>query len=191
MCLEDQSLHLLSSDLDVLDNQHKDQTKAHDRSTSDEHPSLCDSISLNNCDPSWAVHWIAQLLRKITIDFLPLRLDSRRKQTLEFRRERVGPDSARYAVTNGSTDVAEQSEERKDGGNIAVFGDRHHCHLLAENHGSTRECNEDLAHDDVSDVGVRLSKVYHEPHCERVQRYCTEEKPLEITSPAYQVANEQ
>ena len=97
--------------------------------------------------------------------------------------EDTGPDGRGNGETNGTTNVGEHGLDSKDDGNELVRGSCHDRHLLANDESTTGGGNEDLAHDNVANVLVRLAEVDHEADTENGDRDAkVHGEPLEATS---------
>ncbi|KAH3661478.1 hypothetical protein OGAPHI_006325 [Ogataea philodendri] len=74
--------------------------------------------------------------------------------------EGVVVDGSGNGVTDGATNGREQRHQRKHHRNTFLVGSSHNGHLLANNKHSSGKGNEDLTHDDVTDVrGVLTTEV--------------------------------
>lgn len=103
----------------------------------------------------------------------------------ELLREDTSPDGSSDGRTDSSADGSEHTLDSEDSGNLLMGGSGHGSHLLTDDKGSPGESDEDLAHDDVSNVDVWLTKLDHETNTEDGERNTeVKSEPLEVTRPS-------
>lgn len=103
----------------------------------------------------------------------------------ELFREDTSPDGSCDGRTDSSSNGRKHTLDGEDGGNLLMSGSGHGSHLLADDKGSSRESDEDLAHDDVSNVDIWLTELNHETNTENGERNTkVKGEALESTGPS-------
>lgn len=74
----------------------------------------------------------------------------------------IGPDGARDGAADGATDRGGQADEGQHHADFVVLDDGHDGELLADDDRAGGHSLEDLAHDDIADVGVGGAEVDEE-----------------------------
>lgn len=80
----------------------------------------------------------------------------------------------------GLTNVAKDTQDTQTGSGVVVRRTGQNGNLLAHDHGTSAEGEEDLAHDDEADVHVRLSEIDQQARTEDVDGDKHPEEPLEV-----------
>lgn len=173
-------------DVDVLDHEHPDEGQCHDGRSGNQHPLLRVPVGPLDADPLGAVDGVAQLHVEVVVDIGEVRQGGLGQEPLQGGFEGVCPDGAGDGVADGAADVADDVQHGQHGGDVLVVRGREDRELLHDDENAAADRDEDLAHDDVPDVLVRLAEVDHQALREDVQRHRDEQQPPEVAGLADQ-----
>lgn len=188
--LEDHTLclgHLLH--IEVLDHPNPDEAKDHNTCSSSKHPSLGITIGLLNGDALEASNRVRELGRKTRVDCSGIRHGGFGQIAQKSREERVGPDGAGDGAADGASNAGGNKEQRENGSNMLVVNGGENGELLAEDEDTSRDGDEDLAHNNVPNLLVGATEVDHQSLSEDVERNGPKVEPLEAAGPADEVAH--
>lgn len=140
------------------------QSTSEEAHASNEHVSLRLSIGKRDVMADLSARLIGQLGIQTPVDAINQFLT--REVPSESVLEGAGPDSSGNRGANGGTNTGEEVEDGNDGRNMLMLEGRHHGHLSGKHDGPTSKGNEDLRHDDVPEVLLRLAELDHEADAE-------------------------
>lgn len=190
--LEQHTLDLLDFlNVDVSHQKNPDQGQGHDDSARDQHASLANRVGLDDGISNGVAHGIRELNLKIVVDGLPVLSDRLGQKSLQRAGQSVSPDGARDTVADSSAHVAKEAKDGKNGSDVVVASRGHDGNLLTNDHGATGKGDENLAHDDITDLGSRSTEVDEKTDEKDVQGHRDQEKPLVATGVANQETDEE
>ena len=176
---------LLALDVNVPPESHAYDTKNKHAGSGNIHVSASFAIGLLNRDSNGAADGVAGLNLQVTVN----RRKLADRGLGEVLHERLGegllPDSGCDCHSDGAADAGEHALDGEDDGNVLVHGGGHDGHLLGDDEGAAAKGDEDLTHDDVADIDVRLAELDHETRAEHGDRHAkVEGDPLVAPRPA-------
>lgn len=99
--------------------------------------------------------------------------------------ENVGVDSTGDRIPDGTANAGKETKDGQDHGNTITISRSHDGHVLADDKCAARDGDENLAHDQVTNVLLGAAEVDHEAGSEEHERQAKEQsRVLEVTSVA-------
>lgn len=178
-------------DVDVPEHEDPDSGQGHDDEAGSQHSCLGIAVRLLDGESRRAVDGVGQLSREHTVDHGDVGHGLLGQVALEGGEEGVGPDSTRDGTADGATDATRDVQSGQSSGNVLLLDGSKDSQLHVEDEDGAGDRDEDLTHNNVADVLVRLAEVDHKALGEEVQRDGRVEEPLEVASAADSVTNDE
>ena len=165
--LDDSTLDIPPAlDTNVPPDEDKRPSKDNNGDSGDQHDALRIAIRAVNRSPGRSADGVALLHRDAAVDLGPLALGVRRKILTQTHGEDVGPNGGGDGRADSASDARESILQRKHHRDVLVVGGGQDDDFLADDRGATAKGDEDLAHDDVANVDVRMAESDHESDAE-------------------------
>lgn len=148
--------------IDILPQKHTSKRQRHESRTANNHVPLNISISMHNASASGSSPSVRKLHLDVSVNCSSISLVIFGEVLDQEVEELVGPDGPRDGAADGATDRGGQADQGQHYADLVVLDHGHDGQLLADDDRAGGYGLEDLAHDDVADVGVGGAEVDEE-----------------------------
>ena len=183
-------LEVLHLDISPHGGRHKGNRQ--NRRRSDQHSLLRVSVRPHDRVPRRRSPCVLQLNSQLGVDVHQVRQRVFREVLFQLDGKHARPDGRRDRPTDCAADAGEHALHGEDDRDVSLRRRGHGGHLLRDDERAARERDEDLAHDDVSDVDVWLAELDHEADTQDGQRHAEVQRdPLEAAGPTNHDADDE